>query len=388
MMKPSRNFPYLVLGIVALLGIIISLGIFRLVAQLSSITSTNNSQANQVLPSPTQTLPLPTPTPTLPALRVNGTQIVNTSGREVTLIGATHSSLEFLCSGDNHFQLADFLAMRSWGMNVVRIPLSSEFWANAKNDCPDYHLTVTNAVANAEAAGMYVILDLQWNAPLDLADDPLSGGGQYPMPDIGKDLTFWEDLATIYHADPGVIFDLFGEPHDVSWETWYQGGTTQTIVYRGATVEGGKGVYQAIGMRDLAERVRAIAPENLILISGLGWGYDLSNVDRGYQINVPNILYSTHPFDHGRQEPGDWPQAFGKLAQQVAVIAAEFGGYSCQTGYVSTAINYFKAHHMSWIAWGWEIAPCSTPSLITDWSGTPNVPYGAFIRQQMQNASQ
>jgi endoglucanase len=321
-------------------------------------------------------------------LHVSGTQIMNASGHVVTLIGATHSSLEYSCSGDQHFQLADFRAMRSWGMNVVRISLSSEFWANRNNDCPNYHLTVTSAVENAEEAGLYVILDLQWNAPLDRPDDPTSGGGQYPLPDAGKDLTFWQDLATIYRRDPGVIFDLFGEPHDVSWNAWYNGGQIQTILYRGNHVEAGQGTYQAIGLRDLAARVRAIAPQNLMIISGLSWGYDLAGVDQGHQIQVPNILYSTHPFDHANEVPSYWPGAFGKLSQHAAVIAAEFGSYSCQTAYVATAISYFKAHHMSWVAWGWDIAPCSTPSLITDWSGTPNVPYGSYMRQQMQAAAQ
>ncbi len=385
---PSRRFPWVMLSALVLLAVIISLGVVRVVQQFSA--SSPPSQANQAATSPTPTLPspTPTPTPTLPLLRVSGTHIVNGSGKLVTLIGASHSSLEFDCQGDHHFQPADFQAMRSWGMNVVRIPLSSAFWANRDNACPNYHLTVTSAVANAEAAGMYVILDLQWNAPLDLADDPTSGGGQYPLPDTGKDLTFWQDLATIYRSDPGVIFDLFGEPHDISWDTWYKGGTIQTSVYRGAAFGNGQGTYRAIGMRDLAAKVRAIAPENLIIVSGLGWGYDLAGVDQGYQIHLPNILYSTHPFDHGRQEPADWPGAFGTLSKQVAVIAAEFGGYDCQTGYISTAIRYFNAHHMSWIAWGWDIAPCSSPSLISDWSGTPIVPYGTYIRQQMRALAQ
>ncbi|HEY7357166.1 MAG TPA: cellulase family glycosylhydrolase, partial [Ktedonobacterales bacterium] len=311
-MTPPKKFPWLIVSVLVLLGVIISLGFVRVINQLGA--SPAQPQARLATPSPTLALPTPTPTPTLPLLSVSGTRIVNADGQPVTLIGASHSSLEFLCSGDAHFQLADFQAMRAWGMNVVRIPLSSEFWANRKNDCPAYHLTVTNAVANAEAAGMYVILDLQWDAPLDLAGDPAYGGGQYPMPDTGKDLTFWQDLATIYRSDSAVIFDLFGEPHDVSWSTWYSGGAVRTIIYKGNQLEGGQGVYQAIGMRDLAARVRAIAPQNLIIISGLDWGYDVSDVAQGYRIQVPNVLYATHPFDHGSfQSPADWSRAFGRL---------------------------------------------------------------------------
>ncbi len=386
---PSKKFPWLILSVILLLAVIISLGFVRVINQLGSVSSP--SQTNESAPTPTPAIPTPTPTPTLPMLHVSGTQIVNANGQVVTLIGASHSSLEYQCPQDadlDHFGLADFQAMRAWGMNVARIPLSSEFWANVNNDCPNYRLTVTSAVANAEAAGMYVILDLQWDAPLNLASDPAGGGGQYPMPDTGKDLAFWQDLATIYRSDPDVIFDLFGEPHDISWNTWYNGGTIQTLIYNGVTIENGQGTYQAIGMRDLAARVRAIAPDNLILVSGLNWGYDLSEVTQDYQIQVPNILYSTHPFDYSGKEPGDWSAAFGNIATRLPVIAAEFGSYSCQTGYVSTAISYFETHHMSWIAWGWDIAPCSAPSLIKDWAGDPITPYGSYIRQQMLAAAQ
>ncbi len=384
-MRFPRKFPWLIVSVLLILGVIISLGSIRLVNQLSKATTL--AQITPTLP-PTQAVPSPTPIPTLPVLHVDGAQIVNASGQPVTLLGASHSSLEFDCPGDNHFQIADFQAMRSWGMNVVRIPLSSEFWANSNNDCPNYHLTVTSAIAAAEAAGIYVMLDLQWNAPLDLPSDVSGGGGQYPMPDAGKDLTFWQDLATIYRADPGVIFDLFGEPHDISWNTWYNGGTLQTEIYRGATILSGQGTYQAIGMNELAAKVRAIAPENLIVISGLSWGYDFSGFDQAHRVQAPNVVYDTHPFDYAGKQPGDWTQAFGQLSQQVPVIAAEFGGYNCQTNYISTAIDYFKAHKMSWLAWGWDIAPCSSPSLIKDWDGTPIVPYGSYIEQQMQATAQ
>lgn len=382
-MSGSPKRALLVVGIILLLGVIISLGFIRIIHQINPTPLAN--QAGRASASPTRlpSTPIPSPTPTQAALSIQGTQIVDVHGNAVTLIGASRPSLEYSCSGDGHFQLADFQAMRSWGMNAVRIPLSSEFWANGGNACPNYHLTVTAAVANAEAAGLYVILTLQWNAPLQLSDDPTIGGGQYPMPDAGQDVTFWQDLATIYHSDPAVLFDLLGEPHDISWNTWLNGGQITTQVLHGNQFASGQGTYQAIGMADLVAKVRAIAPDNIIIVSGMDWGYDLADVNQGYSIQARNILYSTHPFDYSGKEPGNWPQDFGNLSQQVAVIAAEFGAYNCQTGYISTAISYFNQHHISWLAWAWNVSQCSDPSLLADWSGRPNTPYGEYIRQQM-----
>lgn len=334
-----------------------------------------------------------TPTPTqetsiqaLPALTVRGTQIVDATGRQVTLIGASRSSLEYACAGDGHFTDVDFAAMRAWGMNVVRLPLSSAFWntANATDTaCPGYQRQVQQAVRNAEQAGLYVILDLQWDAPFDTPADRVHGGAQCPLPDARADGAFWRDIASRFADDPQVIFDLFGEPHNISWLTWYAGGAISNgcdvIKASGVTVE--RGTYQAIGMRDLARAVRAIAPQNVLMVGGLDWGYDLSQAGN-YPLGVDNVLYDTHPFNYAGKQPSDWTRAFGRLASHTAVIAGEFGSYDCGTSYIAQAISYFTAHHMSWLAWNWGVSGCSGPSLLAAWPATPSAPYGVYIQRQ------
>jgi endoglucanase len=384
-MSNRKKVVWAAMSVMALLAMLASLGVIRLVHQLQETLA--DAKSNHAQASAASVVPSPSPTPLYTGLSVRGTQILDAQGQVVTLIGAARPSLEYLCAGDGHFQMTDFLAMRSWGMNVVRIPLSSAFWANLGGTCPNYHLTVTTAVANAEAAGLYVILDLQWNAPLDLPIDGSHGGGQYPMPDAGRDLAFWHDLATIYRSDPDVLFDLFGEPHDISWDTWLNGGEIRTSTFIGNQYGTGEGFYQAIGMANLVTQVRAIAPKNLIILGGLEWGYDLAGLDQGYELQAPNILYATHPFDQPTKSPADWPHDFGDLSEHAPVIATEFGDYDCQTGYIATAIAYFTAHQMSWLAWAWNVGRCDNPSLLLNWSGAPNIPYGAYIRQQARTAS-
>lgn len=337
------------------------------------------------------TQPTPVVVPTLPdlshalpprdMLSVRGTRLVDGTGKPVLLVGATDFSLEFACGGDGHFQLADFQAMRSWGMNTVRITLSSAFWRNLDGKCPTYPATVTGAVANAEAAGMYVILALQWDAPFGLPQDATIGGAQCPLPDATYDVRFWQDIAEIYQDDPRVIFDLFSEPHDIDWSEWKTGGTITSACARYPVPH----TYQAIGMPMLASKVRTIAPSNLIILSGAGWGYDVSGVKTAGVAPMANVLYGTHPFNHGAgsQQPDDWPRAFGSSAAQLPMIATEFGSYDCQTGYIAQAISYFEQLHISFIAWAWTTGSCVVPSLLANWSGTPSAPYGVYIRQQM-----
>ncbi|MBA3822778.1 MAG: cellulase family glycosylhydrolase [Ktedonobacterales bacterium] len=383
MQQHRRGGP--IIATILVLAVIVSLGVVRAATQLGT-TVTRHTTAT--LTQATSLVPTATPQGLLPGLQVQGTQFVDATGKTVRLIGATRQSLEYLCRGDGHLNPADFAAMRSWGMNVVRLPLSSEFWANAGGDCPDYRTTVTQTIYNAESAGLYVIADLQWNAPFDTAYDRTHGGVQCPLPDNGKDLAFWHDLATIYAHDGAVLFDLFGEPHDISWTSW-QHGTTITA---GCYIVNPSGEpqeqvsYTGVGMRDLMAQVRTIAPNNIIILSGLNWGYDLGGISS--TANESNVVYGTHPFDHSDKQPADWSRAFGNVAQGHAVIATEFGSYDCKTEYIRQAIAYFNAHNMSWLAWAWDAGDCHGPSLLADWSGTPSQPYGAFVQAAMLKAQQ
>ncbi len=388
-----RRWP--VLALVAALLLITFAGLARAALQLGGTTGSHSSLAVAPTPTPASTptsvpvTPTVTPAPALPGLHIQGTAFVDATGKTVTLIGATRQSLEYLCKGDGHFAPTDFQAMRAWGMNAVRITLSSEFWANAGGDCPTYHQTVTQAVYAAETAGLYVMLDLQWDAPFDTAYDRAHGGVQCPLPDTGKDVQMWRDLGTIYQHDQAVIFDLFGEPHDVTWDQWLNGGTISWgcyIINSGAAPQE-PGSYQAIGMRDLVAAIRAVTPATIFIVDGLSWGYDLSGIDAAHLIQDPNVVYGTHPFDYASKAPGLWDHDFGNFAAQHPVIAGEFGAYDCGTGYIQQAISYFEQHKMSRLAGAWNVGTCSGPSLLSDWSGTPVAPYGTFIQQAMLTAA-
>lgn len=378
---PQRKPVQVVLSVIAtlvVLAVVIS-GLAHAVTQLNT-TAAADAQATT-----TSAVVAPTAAQSnTPALSVRGRQIVDAHHHAITLLGAARFSLEFACHGDGHFQLSDFQAMRAWGMNTVRITLSSAFWRNLDNHCPNYQATVTSAVDNAEAAGLYVILTLQWNAPFSLPDDSIHGGAQCPLPDTSNDVKFWQDLAEIYQDDSRVLFDIYSEPNNIDWTEWANGGTVSS----NCSIYPDVHTYTAIGMRALAIKVRAVAPNNIIVVSGIGYGYDLSGIDASNRVPTTNILYGTHPFDHKVvQQPSDWPRAFGDAALTLPIIATEFGAYDCTTQYISQEIAYFGQLHLSFLAWAWSPGDCALPSLIANWSGTPTTPYGAYIKQQMHTVA-
>jgi endoglucanase len=386
------------LGIVCMLGALL---VVRAASHGGSATQKGVGAAStpSVPSSPTSTVtpaqtPSPTPVPS-PAsasvtLTLQGTRFYS-HGRLVTLLGASRSSLEYSCTGDGHFQAGDYQAMKRWGMNVVRITLSSAFWANAGESCPSYRTTVARAVSTARAAGLFVILNLQWSAPIAMPDSPQDGGAQCPLPDAGKDLAMWQDLATMYRTDTGVLFDLYGEPQNVSWSKWLNGGTlalsgsAACYDWNSPGVIPQYGTYQAVGMRTLVAKIRAIAPSTIVILAGLDWGYDLTGITQGFAVAGRNIAYATHPWNTGGRVPSDWAAKFGAESARYPVIATEFGEYDCGTSYDAALIPYFNAHHISWLAWNWLPGPCggNGATIIADWSGAPNGPYGTFLHDQM-----
>ena len=230
--------------------------------------------------------------------------------------------------------------MTSWNANVVRIALNQDFWlpGSALSD-PNYPALVDDAITWAEMAGMDVFLDLHWSDRGVLGSCPPSAGCQQLMPDANS-LTFWSQVAARYQNDGRVAFELYNEPHDVGWDVWRNGGTT----FQG---------WQAVGMQQLYDAVRATGAQNLVVIGGLDWAYDLSGVPAN-RINGYNIVYATHPYtstDRTLRPPSDWDRAFGSLTGTDPVVATEFGvlnDTACTTDYDSQLIQYADAHLAGW----------------------------------------
>lgn len=281
--------------------------------------------------------------------------------------GVDRTSLEWSSTGYN-LSLADYQAMASWHSNVVRIALNQDYWlAGAAQYDPSYRATVAQNVSWAEQAGMDVILDLHWS---DRGDLSVTNSGQQSMGDVNS-VAFWSEVADAYKGDPRVLFELYNEPNGVDWNTLINGGPTP---------EG----WMGHGMQELYDTVRATGAQNLVIVGGLDYAYDLSGAAT-LKVSGFNIVYATHPYSiNGARPPTDWDRAYGFLTATDPVIATEFGQLDCGTDYVSAFIAYADAHNMSWTAWAWWPGGCSFPSIIDDWSYTVSA-MGAPIHDALIN---
>jgi hypothetical protein len=298
---------------------------------------------------------------------VNGNTVCTAAGLPHLFHGFDRPSLEWQPGGEN-IAPADFALMATWKANVVRIALNQDFWlAGSKYYSASYASTVDNAVHWAEEAGLDVILDLHWSDQGVLGSCNPANGCQQVMADANS-LTFWQDVASIYKGDGRVMFELYNEPHDVPWNVWKSGGNV--------------GGFQVAGMQQLYDAVRTGAgADNLVLIGGLDWAYDLSQVPAN-RIAGYNIVYATHPYKNdAAQQPSGFDNGWGFLTKTDPVVVTEFGdGHDCDasknftttvTDYDSAVISYADQHNAGWTSWAWFPGNCSFPSLISDWTATP-----------------
>lgn len=381
--------------IAILLLLLFMVGIVRAVTVLLPAHGSSGAMGTAV--------PVPDKPKAVVPLHVQNGKIVDPNGAPVTLLGASHAGLEANCPQDPatvgkdfHLSATDFKVMyQTWGMNTARVLLSSELW----NTCATYKQSIQAIVDTAKAAHFYLILTLQFNAPLDLPEDraPLPGfthygGNQYPLPDNKQDVQFWKDLASTYKDEPNVMFDLFSEPHNLQnqnelpWPLWMNGGKiTVTADPNGFPPYTHNGTYTAIGMPVLARIVRQIASNTLIFLAGVSYAADLSGIANGYNADdVANVVYSTHPFYYTTKPPSIWPSTIGVAAKSHAVMALEFGQYDCGSDYVTQIIQFFNTNGINWLAWKWDVTQCeNTDGLLLQWDGTPNGPYGHAIHDAM-----
>jgi len=138
-------------------------------------------------------------------------------------------------------------------------------------------------------------------------------------------------------------------------------------------------------MQQLYDTVRATGAENIVVIGGLNWAYDLSKIP-SYRVAGYNIMYATHPYGGiTDRAPATWDGSWGYLTATDPVIATEFGdGSTCDAGYTSRLIAYADAHNASWTAWAWYPGGCGFPALINDWSGTPSMS-GMAVKTALAN---
>ncbi len=293
---------------------------------------------------------------------VQGTNIVDASGHTVILRGAQIESpfnnIKGWESNGNKklasiFNGKTFQEMKSWNMNVLRLPTSN--WIYAKY--PSQYLSALDSVVQqANDAGLYVVLDLH--------DDAKSGspyGSNANLPKT-EDVTYWQAIAAHYKNNPMVMYDVANEPQYPDWNTWANGG---------ATIGGA----HVVSMQALVNAIRSQGAQQIIVIepgsaghqpgttaeSG-GWAtFPIADV-----IKDPNVIYSIHMYSYIGQDAQQQDARWGPILHRYPLFYGEWaflpnpsgGTAKCSSiphdqasQVVENFLNYMASRNASWVAW-------------------------------------
>ena len=302
------------------------------------------------------------------ALYTHGNKLLNSRNKLVVLHGVDLPSLEWNSRGD-HIRRSMRVAITQWHCQIIRIPTSVNRWfgqtPGQSNGGRVYRHIVDQLIRIAARHKVYVVLDLHWN---DM-DRNFTDMGQHRMPDHSCVL-YWRSAARRYMDYPNVFYDLYNEPHGISWITWRDGGictgeTKTTVV-----------TYRAVGMQRLYDVVRNTGARNIVIIGGTSWAYDDFGVTHGYAIAGKNIVYDCHVYPWKLH----WKHNFELAANSVPLIFDEFGGTGKQLAFGRKVIAFAAAHHISWCSWSFHTR--AWPVLIKNWNYRPST-FGVLIKKAL-----
>jgi endoglucanase len=307
------------------------------------------------------------------AVRVAGNQLVDALGQPIRLLGVNRSGAEYACANGLGFfagptDTPAIAAMVAWHINAVRIPLNEDCWLGI-NGMPSrysgapYRAAVSRYVARLHRASLYVVLDLHWNAP-----GHVPATSQQPMADLDHAPAFWSSVARWFKRNPAMIFDLYNEPHGISWPCWRDGCRLP---------EG----WSTAGMQALVDAVRSAGARQPVIAAGLGSGSDLSQWTR-FRPNdrADQLIAGFHAYGLGGCATRKcWDAELAPVARAVPVVATEIGESDCKPAFIDQFMNWSDAHAVSYLGWSWNPSGCGSPALIESWRGQPT-PYGRGLR--------
>ncbi len=309
-------------------------------------------------------------------LHVSGNRLLTGSGTPVVLRGVDRAGSEYQCLYGSTFDGpstdASIAAMASWHINAVRVPLNEDCWLGI-NGLPSgysagtYRSDVRDYVTRLHAAGLVAILDLHWTAA-----GTNQSTGQQNLPDADHANAFWTSVAGAFKSDGSAVFDLFNEPHDVSWTCWRDGGDC------------GLG-YQVAGMQSLLNSVRATGATNPVLVGGLAYANDLSQwLTYRPRDSAGNVMASWHSYNFNAcSTTSCWDSQIAPVAASVPLVTGEVGENDCAHGYLDSVLPWLDGHNAGYLGWGWATHDCAGfPALISNYDGTPTA-FGAGLRDHL-----
>lgn len=271
-------------------------------------------------------------------------------------------------------------AVTGWNCNVIRLPLNQDYWFGCRGaNQSAYQGMVSSIVQFCSDNNAYVLLDLHWSGTYSgtVPTDPTgcngangwgTATGQQVMPDANA-VTFWQSVASIYGNNPAVLFDLYNEPHGVSFLIWQSGGAT-----------GGAGSLWTPGMQPLLNYIRSAGATNVCVVGGLNFAKDYSGL-ASYPVTGVNVAYAAHLYGNqlSNNTASGWYSQLSPAPSYGPIFIGEFSpSTSCNTDNSTFDANMFGFIGGQSISGGtaWSMSTNSCPNLLS--SASTSYPTSSF----------
>ena len=246
-------------------------------------------------------------------LQVNGTQLCNQNGEALMLRGASFGWHNLWPRFYNKKAVA-WLAT-DWKCNVVRasmgVGLDDSYLEN-----PEYALKcMTNVIDGAIKQGIYVLIDFH-SHKLHTAEAKI----------------FFSQMATKYKDAPNVIYEIWNEPDYYTWP--------EVKAYS----------------EELIKTIRAIDPDNIILVGSPHWDQDIHLVAEDPIKGQSNLMYTMH-FYAGTHKQWLRDRTDAAMAKGIPIFVSECAGMEATgDGPVDEVewkafLDWMEAQKISWIVW-------------------------------------
>ena len=326
-------------------------------------------------------------------VRVVGNRLVDPDGKEVWLQGVNAGGMETIPNGDQIVKSA-VVAMDEWKANCIRLPINEAHWFGTSPYQNDkgmaFRAACDKIVRLAANRGAYVVIDLhRFRAPK------------------AEHIDFWKACAEHYKDHPAVLFDLFNEPHGISWEVWRNGGfvgaagKVDESAFLSEEEKRKNQGFESVGMQALVDAVRSTGAKNVVIAGGLHWANDLTGIEseaiekgeaKSYRLDDPSgngIMYAWHTYH--------WHKGWGRIPPVAAkhpIFLGEVGASPLGVmnfipaeqqedpyTFSPDMLGFIQKHRINWT--GWCFHPKAAPVMIKSWSYEPTPYWGEFAKRAL-----
>ncbi len=282
-------------------------------------------------------------------LSINGTNLVDKNGEQIALRGM---SLFWSQWGGNYYNDETIKWLRNdWNCTVVRVAVGVENGGYLDNSYIEYQKS--SAVIDAcIKLGIYVIVD--WH-------------DHHAESHLNEAISFFNTISKNYGDQPNIIYEIYNEPLDVSWNDILKPYSQQIV-----------------------NAIRKNDSNNVIVVGTPNWSQDVDAVINDKIID-PNVAYALH-FYTGTHQQWLRDKAIQAMNAGVPLFATEWGLSEANgTGTIDLVESglwqdFLENHNLSWCNWSVinkdesSAALLPTTSTLSGWTENHLTESGRMIR--------